>query len=143
MVSKIDRLVKEFCAKSNLFDFAKEITDLIVKIQSDNADVSCCDTCETSVIEQNTDRKNMIRISFKYGKDNSIHYLWDLLHEYGHHLSGQPKNRNIDINREIEAWNNGMNYLKRIPSLLKHLADYENYRDKCLDSYKKHIKPSA
>jgi hypothetical protein len=143
MKNKTDRLVSEFCSKSNLSDFEKEIANLIAKIKADDADVSCCDTCEASVIEQSMDRKNMIRISFKYKKDNPIHYLWDLIHEYGHHLSGQTENRTIDINREIEAWDNGMKYLKGVPSLLKHASDYENYREKCLDSYRKNTKPSA
>jgi hypothetical protein len=139
MIDRKTQLIKAFCAKGKLNDYKEEVEHLIVKILDSNCLISDCDTCETSLIEQSkeTNVKNHIRISFKYEKEKPIHIIWDILHEYGHHLSGHPDELEKSIEREKEAWDLGQKIIATYPKLIIEQKDYENYRDKCLKTYSK------
>ncbi len=137
MTEKLGMLKREICHKGNLSQFENTVGEILVSIFESYCSISCCDTCETSSIEQATDGtfKTRIRIGFKRQKEKPIHYIWDILHEFGHHLSGLPNGTEKSIKRESEAWNIGLEQLRKYPELFEHEDDYKKYREICLKTY--------
>ena len=137
MNDRLERLKREFCHKGNLSQFENVVGEILVSIFESDCSISCCDTCETSSIEQATDGtfKTRIRIGFSRPKDKSIHYIWDILHEFGHHLSGLPNGTERSIERESQAWDLGFEQLRKYPELIEHEDDYKKYRELCLKTY--------
>lgn len=137
MIDKKSLLKKEFYTKGNLIDYKDVIEILIDKILDSNCLISACDTCETSGITETKDitKKNHIRISFKYKREKPLHLIWDILHEFGHHLSGHPNGLEKSLERERLAWDYGKKILSGYPTLKENEQDYEEYRDNCLKSY--------
>jgi hypothetical protein len=138
MNRKLESLIDEFCKKGNLFQFKSVLGEIISSIFESNCSIYCCDTCETSSIEQSKDGtyQTRIRISFKRPKEKSIHYIWDILHEFGHHLSGLPNGIERTIERESKAWELGLIQLRKYPELIEHEHDYIRYQKNCLKTYK-------
>lgn len=137
MTDKLEKLKREFCHKGSLTQFENVVGKILVSIFESDCSISCCDTCETSSIEQATDGtfKTRIRIGFKRPKEKSIHYIWDILHEFGHHLSGLPNGTERSIERESKAWDLGLEQLRKYPELIEHEDDYTKYRELCLKTY--------
>lgn len=138
MNNKIEKIKLEICQKGNLNEFESIIEIIINVIIDSGCKISCCDTCETSRIEQSIDDTeiNHIRISFKDKTEKPIHFIWDILHEYGHHLSGKPNGKEKSYSRESLAWDLGYATLIKIPELKDYCDDYKNYKEKCLTTYK-------
>ena len=80
--------------------------------------------------------KTHIRIGFKKAKEKPIHYIWDILHEFGHYLSGLPNRHERTFDRELQAWELGLEQLKKYPELFAQVEDFEKYRENCLATYK-------
>jgi hypothetical protein len=137
MTDQIGRLKREICHKGNLSQFENVVGEILVSIFESNCSISCCDTCDTSSIEQAKDGtfKTRIRIGFRRPKEKSIHYIWDILHEFGHHLSGLPNGEERSLERESKAWELGFEELKKYTVLLEHKEDYQKYREVCLKTY--------
>lgn len=138
MENKIERLKREISKRGNLIKFESVIEKLINEIIDSGCKISCCDICDTSKIEQSIDGtiKNHIRISFKDKKEKPIHLIWDILHEFGHHLSGKPNGKEKSYSRESLAWDYGFDTLIKISELKDYQDDFENYKEKCLLTYK-------
>ena len=130
-------LKREICHKGNLSQFENTVGKILVSIFESDCSISCCDTCGTSSIEQATDGtfKTQIRIGFKRQKEKPIHYLWDILHEFGHHLSGLPNDTERSIERESEAWDLGLEQLRKYPELFDYEDNYKKYSEICLKTY--------
>lgn len=113
------------------------VGEILLSIYDSECSISCCDTCETSSFEQAIDgsSKTHIRIGFKRAKEKPIHYIWDMLHEFGHHLSGLPNGTERSIERECHAWDLGLEQLKKYPELVEHVDNYKKYREACLKTY--------
>jgi len=139
MNDKFERLKREICHKGNLLEYEGTIEKILQSIHFSDCSISCCDTCENSSIEQAIDGsfKTHIRIGFKRAKEKPIHYIWDILHEFGHHLSGLPKGKERSVDRETLAWELGLEQLKKYPELIEQVSDYENYKENCLRTYRK------
>lgn len=138
MLDKRKMLIDEICKKGRLEEYRKTIGQILLQIENENCRISCCDVCETSSIEQsmNGSEKPHIRIGFKIPKENPKHIIWDILHEFGHHLSGLPNGNEKTVNRELLAWNIGLEQLKLCPELVKYVDDYKVYQRYCLKTYK-------
>ena len=134
---RIFQLKNKFCKEGKLLDYKEEIEQLIDRIVNSNCIISDCDTCEHSSISQPNDlkEKNHIRISFKYPQIRPIRLIWDVLHEFGHHLSGHPNGQEMSVPRERQAWDIGQGILNEHPRLKQEEKDYEEYRDICLEDY--------
>lgn len=139
MTDKLDRLKREICYKGNLSQYEDTIEKILQSIHNSECSISCCDTCENSSIEQAIDGsfKTHIRIGFKRAKEKPIHYIWDILHEFGHHLSGLPNGKERSVGRETLAWELGFEQLKKYPELIEQVKDFENYKENCLRTYRK------
>jgi hypothetical protein len=139
MNDKLDKLKREICHKGNLSQYEETIEKILQSIDNSECSISCCDTCENSSIEQAIDGsfKTHIRIGFKGGKEKAIHYIWDILHEFGHHLSGLPNGKERRVEHETLAWELALEQLKKYPELIEYLKDFEEYKENCLGTYKK------
>lgn len=137
MTEKINKLNKEICHKSGLTGYEETIEKILKFIFESNCTISCCDTCTTSSIEQskNAEFKSRIKIGFKKPKEKPIHFIWDILHEFGHHLSGLPNGKEKTLDREKEAWHFGLIELEKYSQLIEHKSDYLMYRESCLKTY--------
>lgn len=137
MNDKINRLKREICHKGDLAQYENTIEEILHSIYDAECSISCCDSCENSSIEQAMDCsfKTHIRIGFKGAKEKPIHYLWDILHEFGHHLSGLPNGKEKSVERENQAWEFGLQQLNKYPELFEQMKDFEKYREICLKTY--------
>jgi hypothetical protein len=136
---KISLLLKEISHKGKLNEFENTIEKIIRTIINSQCEISCSDIHEVSSFEQSKlySFNPIIRIGFKGEKEKPIHYIWDILHEFGHFLSGVPKfGEEKTIARETLAWDLGLEELKKYPELIIHIEDYNIYREHCLLTYK-------
>lgn len=131
-------LRKEICDKANLWEFSKTIEKLIERIQKSGCEIFCSDIHEFSSLTQDLegDNKSYIRLGLKNRKKYPIHVIWDILHEFGHHLSGKPNGNEKSVKREEKAWELGLEQLKQLPELTGHLDNYKLYQKNCLKTYK-------
>jgi len=143
--NNIQRLKREIILKGKLNGFEETLEKLLQTIFDAGCDISCCDICENSSIEQSIDDflKPHIRIGFKTARENSIHIIWDILHEFGHHLSGKADGEEKTLERERVAWDLGLKQLFCFPELTGYVDNYKNYRDKCLKTYNLHDKTES
>lgn len=130
-------LIEEFIAKGKLGDFRQPVSRLISKIwDTPLCTISCCDVCERSLNRYQDGEGSFIQIAFKNRQGEPIHIIWDILHEYGHHLSGPPNGEPL-WNREVAAWEYAAEELKQYPELLKHKDAFLAYQEFCLETYRK------
>ncbi len=142
MIDKIKMLKEEFLNRGNLYDFEATVDKLISRVTSPpGCNLSC------SYIDENSNIKFLdsgpwIQIGFKNRNGEKIEIIWDILHEYGHYLSGKPPlNNGPDPAREIDAWENALIEIKNYyTELIPFLEDFEKYKAKCLMSYGVQIK---
>ena len=135
MIDKIEKLNHEICSKGNLSQYENTVGKILSAIYDAKCTISCCDICEKSRIEHSMS-KTHIRIGFKKAKEKPIHYIWDILHEFGHYLSGLPNRHERTFDRELQAWELGLEQLKKYPELFAQVEDFEKYRENCLATYK-------
>lgn len=138
MNEKVQKIKCEFIRVGNLTQYENTIERILQSIFDTDCEISCCYICENSSIEQTIDnsRKPHIRIGFKRPKEKPIHIIWDILHEFGHFLSGLPIGKGGTPEREIQAWDIGFEQLKKYPELVDQIDDYKKYREKCLKNNK-------
>jgi hypothetical protein len=139
-INSIDRkkiLLQEICFKGNLWDFQATLERIINGIEENNGRLSCCETCETSRIEHDKSgsRSPHIRIGFKTRKEKPIHIIWDILHEFGHLVSGAKGENEKTVYREIEAWQKAFNELLYYDDLKVEVLDFKLYARECLRTY--------
>ncbi|MBA3285421.1 MAG: hypothetical protein ACR2GN_03935 [Bacteroidia bacterium] len=137
MNNKIQQLRDEIVSNCNLNEFADTLYKILNLIYASDCLISCCDIYHVSSIEQSIDnsKKSHIRISLKHEK--SIHIIWDILHEFGHHLSGNPNGNEKTLERENKAWDIAHDYLKSFSDLVKYKTDFHEYRTKNIETYLK------
>jgi hypothetical protein len=142
---KIQRLKREIVQNGNLIEFETAIGDIIQNIIESNCDISCDYTCENSRISQSIDNsfKSHIWLGFKNIKEKPNQIIWDILHEYGHHLSGKADGKEKTRERERVAWDLGLKQLSCFPELTGYVDNYKSYRDKCLKTYILHGKTES
>lgn len=131
--------IKEITQKGNLTEFEDSLEKIIRSILNSQCNISCNDLDDISFLEQSKlyAFNPIIRIGFKGQKEKPIHYIWDILHEFGHFLSGVPKpGEEKTIARETLAWDLALEELKKLPQLLEHVDDFEIYKEQCLLTYK-------
>jgi len=74
-----------------------------------------------------------------------LHLLWDLIHEFGHHLDPDKLDKNdahnpVDrIRREETAWILADSEFQKHPELFIFEENYLTYKRECLQSYKYYI----
>lgn len=88
--------------------------------------------------------KNDLLYLSVYNGWGGLSVLWDLLHELGHILSGQPElhgqprteaERTEQQRRERIAWEFARTFIDAHPDLKVHVEDFERRREFCMKSY--------
>jgi hypothetical protein len=136
--NKTELIAKEFIAVGKLEEFTNEINAIIQKITSRDCRISTHYILKnkSSILFESTG--SIIRIEMS-DRSIPIEIIWDILHEYGHFLSGKPETQNANLNREILAWNFAQKELDFYPKLLGLLPDFIAYREHCLDTYRSNL----
>jgi len=130
------RLVEEICAKAKL-DVAYHATlvQLITRIEAGGCDVMTREDGIPSSYEPYFDRRSIIRLNVK-DVEAPFNIFWDLLHEYGHHLSGKRQPEDHDLAREELAWQHADTLILDYSDLVIRKEDYELRRQRDLDTYR-------
>jgi len=139
MNDKIKRLSKEICQNGELQDYSIVIEFLIEYIYSKGCRISCNYQTEGSSIEHSMQGEYLthIRIGMKNRSDKPLTIIWDILHEFGHHLSGKPNATGEKIIREIEAWDIAYKELFNFPVFAEFVKNFQSYKETCLLTYMK------
>ena len=129
--------VNEFCEKGRLENYRDILIDIFQKIDKQNCKISA-----RYDIEQSSYSNCQIRISLKNNKQEPIHILWIIFHEFGHHCSGTMNltDRNNVSKRKLReqlAWDFARKMIMDYPTLINQISNFEAYQKKCLASYGK------
>jgi hypothetical protein len=140
MTFKQDLKKKEFLTKTGLAEYSNTLFLIIDRILEDGCEISCDDRAKCSRCSQRTDDLNIadhIYIGFGRPREKPLHFAWEMLHEFGHHLSGKPRPvEDGTLAREELAWDYAEKELTRYPDLAAQIDDFITYRKFCLDSYR-------
>lgn len=131
-----DRLIDELCHNGDLEDYRETIRDILSVITATGIKVSTRYDVSFSNIESPTDNITRIRVSLKNVKA-PLNIIWQLLHEFGHFLSGKAKPGDTLLFREELAWQFADKLLGDFPALTAHKKEYEKHKLECLNSYRK------
>ncbi|MDP2302340.1 MAG: hypothetical protein Q8N03_07950 [Ignavibacteria bacterium] len=139
MKDKLIQKVNEFCKNGNLELYRDILKDIFLKIGNANCKISARYDSDLSNHISNNDYC-LIQISLRRKYDKPIHIIWIILHEFGHHLSGPIKKQyenNIEllIKSEQNAWNLAENEIHNYPELLIESVDFNEFKEKELESY--------
>lgn len=139
MKDKLIQKVNEFCKNGNLELYRDILKDIFLKIGDANCKISARYDSDLSNHISNNDYC-LIQISLRRKYDKSIHIIWIILHEFGHHLSGPIKKQyendiKLLIKSEQNAWKLAENEIHNYPELLIEIVDFNEFKEKELESY--------
>jgi hypothetical protein len=135
-MDKRQTLVKEFVSYG-LNEYSDEIRQILEIINSKGCRVSCHSVDQKSVCTWKFAGGPLLRISIL--KKTPTEIIWDLLHEFGHFLDGEPDGEEQKLDREIQAWSYASEELSKYPRLLLLKSNFESYKEKCLVSYSGYV----
>ncbi len=137
----LKRKVNEFCQMGNLEGFRDILTEIFNEIAIKKCKIStrtdsgpACHTFQ----QENC----LIRIPILNYVDNPIDSIWVILHEFGHHLSGdicitELHDHDVTLKRERLAWDYARTYVLKFPKLADRIEEFDTYAESCLASYRK------
>lgn len=132
---------REFLTKTKLVGYDQTLFAIIDRILDDDCRISCDDTGPCSRCVQRIDDKGIpdhIYIAFSYSRERPLHFIWEILHEFGHHLSGKPgPGEDGSVVREELAWDYAGKEILQYPQLIEQKMDFLSYREFCLINYRK------
>jgi hypothetical protein len=141
MTDRREQKKKEFLAKTKLVGYNDTLFAIIDRVLDHNCKISCDDIANVSrcVPDGNDPNKpDHIWIAFGRLREHPLHFVWEILHEFGHHLSGRPKpGEDGTVPREELAWEYASIELQRYPDLAAQREHFVGYRERCLNSYRK------
>jgi hypothetical protein len=132
---------REFLAKTKLFGYNETPFAIIERILDNGCAISCDDTGQRSRCAQRIDDPTVpdhIYIAFGRPRERPLHFVWEILHEFGHHLSGKPgPGEDGTLAREELAWDYAAKEIQQYPLLVRQIDDFITYREYCLFDYRK------
>ena len=130
------RLVEEICAKAKLeLPYRGLLEQIITRVEAGGCDVMTREDGKPSSYDPYTDRPPIIRLNLK-DVETPFKIFWDLLHEYGHHLSGKRQPEDQDMARETLAWKHADLLVHEYPDLLLRMDEYERSKEHDLNTYR-------
>lgn len=140
---EINRKVDEFCKLGNLEVFR----EIIISIFNDISHKGCSISTRTdfgSACHNFQQNNCSIKIPILRYADNPIVAIWVILHEFGHHLSGdipiaELHKDDVKLSREIEAWDIARTYVYKFHTLADRIAEFNLYAESCIDSYRRKL----
>lgn len=132
--NKTNQLVREIYSLTGSNNLSDIFCSVISAITDKNVSISISQLYERSSIQYNNTGKYSAIIRIKVEKNSQEkQVLWNILHEYGHFLSGPTNNPNIT--REIEAWNKAYCVLTNYGELISLEQSFFEYQVSCLRTY--------
>ena len=132
------RLLEEICAKAKLeIRYAALLEEVVTRIEAGGCEVYTREDGKPSSYDPYTDRPPIIRLNVK-DVEAPFNVFWDLLHEYGHHLSGTRQQGDDDLAREELSWEHADLIVQQYPDLLLRIDDYERSKEHDLNTYRAH-----
>jgi len=131
-MDKETRTINEFIQKGNLSELSSEVDSIIRKIFSNGCTICCHYISDKS--SYNSGPPPIIRIEMN-DRNVPVQIIWDILHEYGHFLSGEQEKKGPKINRELLAWQYAKKELENYPKLRQMILEFEAYAEFCLRTY--------
>lgn len=140
-IDKTNRLTSEICTLTDSNKLEEVISKIILDILENNVSITLSKFHETTSIEfrESGSYKAMIKLHVK-DKMTTEDVIWDILHEFGHFLSGKPENKSPSLIREVEAWNRGYLILSNYSDLMFLESNYFAYQTSCLETYFKKLR---
>lgn len=135
-LSKLQRTTQEFIKEGKLHEYSDEVTAIIKKIDVEGCGISCHYRADEASSHSFGPGNTYIRIAM-VGKNHPLHIIWDILHEYGHFLSGLPDTNGPNLKRELLAWDFACKELELYPRLKSFTANFDAYKEYCLVGYRK------
>jgi hypothetical protein len=136
-----DMKKREFLAKTKLVGYDDTPFAIIDRILDHGCGISCDDTGLCSRCAQRIDDPTVpdhIYIAFGRTREKPLYFVWEILHEFGHHLSGKPSpGEDGTVAREELAWDHAAKEIERYPPLGNQIDDFLAYREYCLVNYRK------
>jgi Zn-dependent peptidase ImmA (M78 family) len=130
------RLLEEICAKAKLeIRYAALLEEVVTRIEAGGCEVYTREDGKPSSYDPYTDRPPIIRLNVK-DVEAPFNVFWDLLHEYGHHLSGKRQEEDQTLAREEFAWKHADVLVRQCPDLLLRMGDYERSQEHDLNTYR-------
>ena len=134
---KKELLKKELVTNGYLQGFENTVSAIVERISETSKCILACDyRSNKSVNAQSVEDGSRIRIGLKDRREHPITVIWDILHEFGHHLSGMPGETDTKLKRETQAWDKALEELKNYPQLINYKDNFNLYRERCLLTYK-------
>jgi hypothetical protein len=125
---KPNRFVDELVENARLHEFRAVIEWVQKELETRNFRVSCRYEEQRSTTVWGDEK--IVRIF--PGVEKAA--LWDLLHEFGHVLTG-PRDRSVEV--EMKAWNRGWDeVLEKFPELHEFREEFVCRRDQCVATYR-------
>lgn len=128
------QLAREIChitKSEKLFDVIQKI---IFDICQNKVGISPTKSQDATYIEYSISEQFNAIIKLRINENEPTEIvIWDILHEYGHFLSGKPDK--TTIKREIEAWNKAYVILKDYSELISLEDSFFTYQEFCLKTY--------
>jgi hypothetical protein len=138
MRSKIDRTIDEFCNIGKLESFRTSVSQLFKHIEASGCTISSRQDEKRSSHEFNN-KKCIMRICLLDIYNEPIEIIWTILHEFGHHITGKPSEKQIDfsskLDRERIAWQEGRLIALNFPAFTERIYDFDKYANHCLQTY--------
>lgn len=138
-----DRIVEEICKCGDLDKYRREveITNVLAHQYGFNV------VTRSDLPQSSTDWTNKyIRLALGTGVPKGLPIMWDLLHEIGHVLDGNPSHSlppEKQYLREKRAWANAWSVVKKhLPILTRFSEQFNKHRDECLDTYRNYLEAS-
>jgi hypothetical protein len=130
------KLIDEFCKVGKLETHRNVLEDIFTGFELKPVGISCRTDGFSSSAEAGPNGTH-IRINVR-DRENPLHIIWDLLHEYGHFFNG-PVDDKTDKNkvalREYRAWQFASDFFNVFPELQPYRAEFNKYRQVCFSSY--------
>jgi hypothetical protein len=143
MPTDLKRKAEEICVEGNAIDYLVEVTMLVQRIVQGGCNIACdyINNCSRHVEPLEDGQPCLIRISVHKARTKPIHIIWDIMHEFGHLLSGKPEKGEVEdpckrLKREELAWVKAEVQLDDFPTLKVEIADFLAYKDYRLLGYR-------
>ncbi len=138
-MSARDRLVNELCKNGNLENHREPLASLLDLIHKSGVKVSTRYDMPSSSYEAYVDADKRIRVSL-YDLTDPLDVIWEIMHEFGHHLSGERKPEDDTMAREELAWLYADNLLQQFPYFISFKKQYDTCKQNCLHSYREYFR---
>jgi hypothetical protein len=135
MNSELQQKIDEI--SSYILGYEDVVRSIVTKVYENGC---CINTWNKKISLHNWEPESSCIIWLGIDKVDTKHMMWDLLHEFGHHLDGRKSadykdNDFIEQMREINAWKNADQEFSLYSILQKDYENYLDYKTKCLKTY--------